>query len=87
MLHTRVSDLSHASGLMSLRFRSAKRVLGTRGVCSLYQRGLRVASCIPCVNDEWDPPVMKHDLLVQSSKREARVGEHADERVRIRRRE
>jgi hypothetical protein len=79
--------LSHASGLMSLRFRSARRVLGTRGVCSLYQRGLRVASCISNVNDKRDPPVMKHDLSVQPSKREARVGEHADVPDRIRRHE
>ena len=63
--------LSHASGLTSLQFRSVRRILG-REVRSLYQRGLRIASCISDVNDEWDPPVMEHDLFVPPSKRGAR---------------
>jgi len=37
---------------------------GNQEVCSLYKRGLGVASRISNVNDKWDPPVMEHDLLV-----------------------
>ena len=37
--------------------------------CSLYKRRLWVAPCVPNINNEWDPPVMKRSLLVQPSKR------------------
>ena len=44
-------------------------------VRSLYQRGLRVAPCIPDINDEWDPPIMKCNLSAQLSKCEVRGGD------------
>ena len=90
MTHTLVVALApHASGLMSLQFRSV-----TRGACrklvevgSLYKRGLWVAPRIPNVNDERDPSVMKHNLPVRfSTKHQAVGGDHVDVRDRIRRR-
>jgi len=87
MTHTLVVALPpHASGLMSLQLRSARRVRKPVGVCSLYKRGLWVAPRIPNVNDERNPSVMKHNLSVRFSKHQTAGGDHVGVRDRIRRR-
>ena len=89
MTHTLVVALApHASGLMSLQFRSATRGAYRRPVevYSLYERGLRVAPRIANVNDERDPSVMKHDLSVRLSQYQAAGGDHVGVRDRTRRR-
>lgn len=89
MTHTLVVALApHASGLMSLQFRSATRGAYRKlvEVYSLYKRGLWVAPRIPNVNDERDPPVMKYDLSVRFSKHQPVGGDHVGVRDRIRRR-
>ena len=51
----------------------------------LYKRGLWVTPCIPNINDERDPPVMKHNLSTQFSKHEVLGDDHVGIRDRTRR--
>ena len=59
-----------ASGLMSLQFGSATRMLKLVEIHSLYKRWLWVTPRVPNVNNEWDPSVMEHNLSVQFNERD-----------------
>lgn len=85
MTYTAVVVLASRKWADESAFRSVRYVLKTVEVCSLYKRGLRITPRIPNVNDERDPPVMKHNLLARFSKGEAAGGDHGDVRDRIRR--